>query len=96
MQTSLKRLGFQFSTRYDMSAKFPRGGVGGGGGGGGANPFSAIRLGCFAFIFFRKSCYCKCSVALPRGAVGWSAVCDCGISCLYSLTFLLCSTQCPF
>ena len=37
MQTSLKRLGFQFSTRWDMSAKFPRGG-------GGANPFSAIRL----------------------------------------------------
>ena len=36
MQTSLKRLGFQFSTRYDMSAKFPRGG--------GVNPFSAIRL----------------------------------------------------
>ena len=35
MQTSLKRLGFQFSTRKDMSAKFPRGG---------ANPFSAIRL----------------------------------------------------
>ena len=28
MQTSLKRLGFQFSTRYDMSAKFPRGGGG--------------------------------------------------------------------
>ena len=26
MQTSLKRLGFQFSTRQDMSAKFPRGG----------------------------------------------------------------------
>ena len=36
MQTSLKRLGFQFSTRQDMSAKFHRGG--------GANPFSAIRL----------------------------------------------------
>ena len=25
-------------------------------------------------------CYCKCSVALPYDAVGWSAVCDCGIS----------------
>ena len=24
--------------------------------------------------------YYKCSVALPRGAVGWSAACDCGIS----------------
>ena len=26
------------------------------------------------------SYYCKCSVALPHDAVGWSAVCDCGIS----------------
>ena len=25
-------------------------------------------------------CYYKCSVALPRSAVGLSAVCDCGIS----------------
>ena len=25
-------------------------------------------------------CYYKCSVALPHGAVGWSAVCDCGMS----------------
>ena len=24
--------------------------------------------------------YCKCYVALPHGAVGWSAVCDCDIS----------------
>ena len=24
---------------------------------------------------------------LPHGAVGWFAVCDCGISCSYSLTF---------
>ena len=23
---------------------------------------------------------CKCSVALPQGAMGWSAVCDCGIA----------------
>ena len=29
----------------------------------------------------------KCSVALTHGAVGWSAVCDCGISCSYSLNF---------
>ena len=36
--------------------------------------------GCFAFIVFWVSCYCKCPVALPHGAVGWSAVCDCGIS----------------
>ena len=36
--------------------------------------------GCFTFIVFLMSCYCKCPVALPHGAVGWSAVCDCGIS----------------
>ena len=34
------------------------------------------RVGCFAFIVLRMSCYCKSSVTLPRGAVGWSAVCD--------------------
>ena len=28
-------------------------------------------------------------LALPHGAVGWSAVSDCGISYSYSLTFLL-------
>ena len=27
-----------------------------------------------------------CCVALPRGAMGSSAACDCGISCSYSLT----------
>ena len=32
------------------------------------------------FIALQMSCYCKCSVALPHSAVGWSAVCDCGIS----------------
>ena len=34
-----------------------------------------------------RQCYCKFSVALLHGALGWPAVCDCGIS--YSLTFLL-------
>ena len=34
----------------------------------------------FAFNVFSMSCYCECSLALPHGAVGWSAVCDCGIS----------------
>ena len=38
------------------------------------------RVGCFAFIVFRMSFFCKCHVALSRGAVGWSAVCNCGIS----------------
>ena len=32
------------------------------------------------------SCYFKCPVALPRSAVGGSAVCDCGISRSYSFT----------
>ena len=27
-------------------------------------------------------------MALPRGAVGWSAVCDCGISRTYSLIYV--------
>ena len=35
------------------------------------------RAGCFAFIVFQMSCCCKCFVAVPHGAVGWSAVCDC-------------------
>ena len=38
------------------------------------------RAVCFAFIAPWMSGYCKCAVALPHGAVGWSAVCDCGIS----------------
>ena len=38
------------------------------------------RAGCFAFIVLRMSCYCKCSVAIPRGTMGWSAVCNCCIS----------------
>ena len=37
------------------------------------------RAGCLAFIVLRMSCKCKCSVTLPHGAVGWSALCDSGI-----------------
>ena len=45
-------------------------------------------LSGFAIILTRKRelvallllSYCKFPVALPRGAVSWSAVCDCGIS----------------
>ena len=33
-----------------------------------------------AFIVFLVSYYCKYSVALPHGVMGWSAVCDCDIS----------------
>ena len=38
------------------------------------------RTGCFVFIVLQMSCYSNCSVALPHGAVGKSAVHDCGIS----------------
>ena len=31
-------------------------------------------------LYFWMSCYCKYSVALSHSAVGWSTVCDCGIS----------------
>ena len=33
-----------------------------------------------AIIVLQMYCYYKCFVALSNGAVGWSAVCDCGIS----------------
>ena len=32
------------------------------------------------FIVLRMSCYCKCSVTLPNGAMGLSVLCDCGIT----------------
>ena len=35
------------------------------------------RAGCFAWFVLLVSS--DCCVALPRGAVGLSAVCDCGI-----------------
>ena len=38
------------------------------------------------------SCDFWCFVALPHGLVGWSAVCDWGISWSYSLTFYLLSS----
>ena len=34
---------------------------------------------CLAIFVLKMLCYYKCSVALPHGAVGWSAICDCGI-----------------
>ena len=36
----------------------------------------------FAIIVLQLHFYYKCYVALPPGAMGWSAVCDCGISCM--------------
>ena len=44
------------------------------------------RAGCFAKFVLLVSC--DCGVALPCGAMGLSAVCDCGISSSYSLTIL--------
>ena len=38
------------------------------------------RAGCFILTVFLVSCGSQCSVAFPPGAVGWSVVCDCGIS----------------
>ena len=38
------------------------------------------KAGCFAIIVLQMHCCCKYSVVLPHSAVGWSAVCDCGIS----------------
>ena len=37
------------------------------------------KAGCFNLIVFLVFCDCQCSVTLPSGALGWSAVCDCGI-----------------
>ena len=38
------------------------------------------RAGCFTLTVFLMSCDGRCSVGLPRGAVGWSTVCDWDIS----------------
>ena len=29
-----------------------------------------------------------CSLTLPHGAMGWSAVCECSISCQYTLLYI--------
>ena len=41
--------------------------------------FKEEGTGRFAFIVFQMFKYCKCSVTLSHGAVGLSAMCDCGI-----------------
>ena len=46
--------------------------------------FGEERAGYFALFEFLVSC--DCCVALPLGATGLSAVCDCGISLSYLLT----------
>ena len=42
--------------------------------------FAIILKRCLAIIVSQMYCYYKGSVAVPHGVVGWSAVCDCGIS----------------
>ena len=44
------------------------------------HPGEEERAGYFTLIVFLMSSDCLCSVALPHGAVGWSAVCECCIS----------------
>ena len=56
--------------------------------------FALIPLGnreliAFILIVFLLSCDCKCSVSLPHGVVGLSAVCDCGI--FWTLSFKSCA-----
>ena len=43
----------------------------------------------YVFIVSPMSCHFIFSVALPRDAMDWSAVCDSGISLSYSITFSL-------
>ena len=38
------------------------------------------RAGCFACFVLWMPCYYKRSLALPHGALGWSALCDCVFS----------------
>ena len=35
---------------------------------------------CFDIIVLQLFCYYNCSVALPHSDVGWSALCDYGVS----------------
>ena len=44
------------------------------------------KTSCFAIFVLQMSCYSRCSVALPHGVVGWSAVCECSISWSSSLS----------
>ena len=43
------------------------------------------RAGCFTPIVILLAC--SSSLSLPRGILGWSVVCDSGISSSYSLSF---------
>ena len=57
-----------FVIRYFVSFKF-------------CNDFAGeVRVCCSTLNVFLMYYNSQCSVALPHGAVGWSVVCDCGIS----------------
>ena len=45
------------------------------------------RAGCFTLTVFLMSCDSQCSVVLPHGALGWTAVCDCGILIILTCLF---------
>ena len=51
------------------------------------------RANFFAYFVFLEPC--DCCVALSRGAMGLSEVCDCGISLSYSLTISVCLQRIP-
>ena len=52
--------------------------------------FAIIMIGKRELVALLMAFFCYCSVALlPPGAMGWSAVCDCGIIWSYSLAFFL-------
>ena len=47
------------------------------------------KAGSFTFNVFLMPYGCYCSLSLPYDVVGWSALCDCGFSWSYSLTFFI-------
>ena len=46
---------------------------------------------CFFMSFISRGC--QCFVSLPRRAMGWSVVCDCGIFCSPNLLVYICAMQ---
>ena len=43
------------------------------------------RAVCFTLVVFLMLFGCLCSLSFPHGALGWTVVCDCGISWSYPL-----------
>ena len=48
------------------------------------------RADCFTLILLLLRNSCLCAVSIPRGVMGWSMVCDCGISWSHSLKLCCC------